>query len=62
MAHLTKLKRCIREHVKAQIDLSYKGGADTKEWPAIDREAARAKKRMNEALASVEIKLNNPDR
>ncbi|AEJ81546.1 gp027 [Erwinia phage vB_EamP-S6] len=58
---INKLRRAIKHHVAAQAELDWKGSRHPDDWPAIDREAARAKKRLDEVIASIQLKLEFPD-
>lgn len=58
---VNKLKRAIKRHVDAQVELSWKGGRHPDDWPAIEKEAAQARNKLNEAISSIELKLEFPD-
>ncbi len=60
--HISLLKKCIREHVAAEIEVSWRGSKHPDDWPAIDRESARAKKRLDEAVNKIAMELSNPER
>ena len=41
-----KLKRLIRRHVNAQIDLAFKGASHPDDWEYIEQEAADARRKL----------------
>lgn len=43
----TRLQAYIRRHVEMQVAESWKGAGDPADWPALEAEAARRKKRLN---------------
>lgn len=51
--HISLLKKCIREHVDAQNELSWKGSKHPDDWPAIEQEANRARKRLDEVIDKI---------
>lgn len=59
---VNKLKRAIKRHVQAEIDLSWKGGTHPDDWPAIEREAANAKRKLDEAVRNIQMQLSDPER
>lgn len=59
---VNKLKRAIRRHVQAQIDLSWKGGMHPEDWPDIEREAVNAQRKLDEAIRNIQMQLSDPER
>lgn len=49
-----KLKRLIRRHVRAQVDLAFKGTAHPDDWEAIEDEASEASKKLFDFIKGIE--------
>lgn len=47
---VSDLKKLIKEHVDAQIEMSWKGGKMPDEWPGIEERAKRAEERLDDFI------------
>lgn len=59
---INKLKRAIKRHVQAQVDLSWVGGLHPDDRPAVEREAVTAKRKLDEAIRNIQMQLSDPER
>ena len=59
---INKLKRAIKRHVQAQVDLSWVGGLHPDDRPAVEREAVTAKRKLDEAVRNIQMQLSDPER
>ncbi len=59
---INKLKRAIKRHVQAEIDLSFKGSLHPDDWEAVEKEAATAKRKLDEVVRDLSMKLSDPER
>lgn len=59
---VNKLKRAIKRHVQAQVDLSWVGGLHPDDRPAVEREAVTAKRKLDEAIRNIQMQLSDPER
>lgn len=59
---VNKLKRAIKRHVQAQVDLSWVGGLHPDDRPAVEREAVTAKRKLDEAVRNIQMQLSDPER
>lgn len=50
-----KLSRLIDKHVRAQIDLSWKGSTDPEDWSRIEEAAEQARKKLRGYLAGITV-------
>ena len=60
--YVNKLKRAIKRHVQAQVDLSWVGGLHPDDRPAVEREAVTAKRKLDEAIRNIQMQLSDPER
>lgn len=59
---VNKLKRAIKRHVQAQVDLSWVSGLHPDDRPAVEREAVTAKRKLDEAVRNIQMQLSDPER
>lgn len=59
---VNKLKRAIKRHVQAQVDLSWVGGLHPDDRPAVEHEAVTAKRKLDEAIRNIQMQLSDPER
>lgn len=59
---INKLKRAIKRHVQAQVDLSWVGGLHPDDRPAVEREAVTAKRKLDEAIRNIQMQLSDQER
>ena len=59
---INKLKRAIKRHVQAQVDLSWVGGLHPDDRTAVEREAVTAKRKLDEAIRNIQMQLSDPER
>ena len=59
---INKLKRAIKRHVQAQVDLSWVGGLHPDDRPAVERETVTAKRKLDEAIRNIQMQLSDPER
>lgn len=50
-----KLSRLIDKHVRAQIDLSWKGSTDPEGWTYIEEAAKQARKKLRDHLSAITV-------